>query len=199
MTLPVGLLAMAALAASPAGIPWVHEDHSDTCQTRLVLDEGAQLRETPTGEPISRIPTPSLDPFADTLEILQSDPAPPPSSVESRKPLPDWFRLRWIHVGPKPDPQLVRGCRQISSWAIAQEIDHHLRSIPGMPSLDHFGRTVIGSFRCFVSEPYCGVQECSREAEYLAGLLGCFGLGLRRAHHNTSVCRMLLIPALEKP
>src|SRR4051794_31703554 len=65
LALAVGLLAMSALGASPAGVPRVDRDHGDASKPGLVFHECSQLEEGPAREPIALVPAPSRDAFAD--------------------------------------------------------------------------------------------------------------------------------------
>lgn len=69
----IGFLAMPAFGTSPAGVPWVHVDHGDTCQLCFVADERTEWGEAPTAEPVPRVAAPSRDPLPNIGQVFQAD------------------------------------------------------------------------------------------------------------------------------
>lgn len=75
LALTVGLVAVAALATSAAGIARVNQDDGNASQFRFVGDELAELAERPAGVP-SPLLLPNRCPFADASQVLEADAAP---------------------------------------------------------------------------------------------------------------------------
>lgn len=75
LALPVGLLAMPTLGAGSAGVPRVDFDHGDAGERRLVRQEGVELREGPTREPIPCVPASGRNPLANPRQFFDGDSA----------------------------------------------------------------------------------------------------------------------------
>ncbi len=75
LALAVGLLAVSALGARSAGVPGIYRDHRDASQPGLVLDEGAELEEGPSREPVASVSAPSRCPFAYAFEVFKANTA----------------------------------------------------------------------------------------------------------------------------
>ena len=73
--LAVAFLAMSAFSASTAGITRIDGDQKHASQSSLVFQKQPQLRERPRMQNCSLL-SPGLDPFADTLEVLNGNAAP---------------------------------------------------------------------------------------------------------------------------
>ncbi len=71
----VGLLAMSALGACPAGVARIDLHDGDSRVLRLVREEADELVERPTRQPVPSVPTPSRYPVAYSLEVFKSDAA----------------------------------------------------------------------------------------------------------------------------
>ncbi len=76
LALAVGLLAMAALAASAGCVARVDLDHGDSRERRLVREEAEKLVERPARQPVASVPTPSRNPFADAFEVFDGNATP---------------------------------------------------------------------------------------------------------------------------
>src|SRR5262249_27229385 len=76
LALAVGSFAMTTLRTGLAGIRRVDELDHDPRQPRLVHDEGGQLCERPTSEPIPGITASGRNPCTDAFEVLKGNAAP---------------------------------------------------------------------------------------------------------------------------
>lgn len=71
MGLPVGLVDHSTRGASPARVPWVHDDNRDPIQLRFVGDELAKLSESPAMQAVT-LRLSGLNPLANVSEVLKS-------------------------------------------------------------------------------------------------------------------------------
>src|SRR4051794_21299307 len=76
LALTVGLAAMTTRGAGTAGVARIDDLDRHACQLRLVGQERIELGERPTREPIASVGAPSGNPFANTAEVFDGNPAP---------------------------------------------------------------------------------------------------------------------------
>src|SRR5262249_40896546 len=72
---PIGLIAMVALRTGTRRVPRVPRQDGAPGPFRLVRQEGVELPERPSREPMARVAAPSREPPADALEVFRRDPA----------------------------------------------------------------------------------------------------------------------------
>ena len=72
LRLSIGFGDMATGRTFPAGIPWVNEDHGNSCQFRLVTNKRIQLKESPISKTLS-VSLAKPCPGSDALQLLKSD------------------------------------------------------------------------------------------------------------------------------
>lgn len=128
-----------------------------------------------------------------------------PSRVR-RVRLPNWLRLAWLRAFPSPKRR-----RHNDSWwrtdpgrltdgpSVAMEM--HVWLGEASPDgeewyLDHWGTTEVAGQVAFVSEPYATWDTARAQAAFLAGRVGCIGVGLPRGAWHPRTARVLL---LERP
>lgn len=74
LALAVSLVAVSALRAGTGTVARVNHENGHSCKTGLVLDEGSQLTEGPTGM-FRSLPLPNSCPFANVGQVFQPNPA----------------------------------------------------------------------------------------------------------------------------
>jgi uncharacterized protein (TIGR02996 family) len=137
--------------------------------------------------------------FADFLDDLG------PGPVRSHH-LPRWLGAAWVRNRPKG---VRRWGRRTSAAGVREELAEWLSwpldRQPLLSGVVHDGTTVVGGYRCWVTEPFAGEEGAIRYLRPLARHLGCVDAFSRvawRARDQTwpgQSVRILLFPPPSSP
>jgi uncharacterized protein (TIGR02996 family) len=137
--------------------------------------------------------------FADFLDELG------PTPVRGHR-VPKWLRMAWARNRPDPVRRWGQGTSASAVWEELKEwLGRPLGRQALLSGVSHDGSTVVGGYRCWVTEPFAGEEAALRYLRPLARHLGAVDAFSRCTWHAREqtwpgrCVRILLFPPPSAP